>query len=254
MLSRILVSVIAVALTGCGGSGVEMQSGAAAILSQGTSITRSSNTSEGLVWRTLEGGGRQIYFDRALDIEEPITSETTYVTNINSKVSIGSGFITQDNTLIVSASNSPSALPAGSMTYIGNGQMLINLTDRFGVVDEIRKNANAVMSINFDTNSGQINVASTDTKSNISANVDTYQGTWIRGLGTFTTSDDNYSYYTPYWSNGGDSLLIDGEYVPATYPSISEPSAFDGTLTGNQAQGAMGIFIGDKHAVAVSLE
>ena len=248
-MKKSFLVVVMFTLSACGGGSdvnevaQEPSADTLEIVGEGITFKRFANPNEGVRWRRWSDGSREIWFDTDLAVMEDSTVvQGTTIINSNSTVRMIEGLETGGEMIEVLVPVAPSDVPLGSVVYTGEALMQIDVsgTNSFGGsgTNTLSKFASATMTIDFAENSGQISVSSVDGRSELTSSVNAYEGTWLEGVGTFTTS--------------GDSFYISGFRYGAA--PISESTKFDGTLTGSRGQGAAGVFMGDNHVVGITLE
>ncbi len=258
MHKAVIGTIFALTVSACGGGGTDTAEVAGFVASGGITFKRADNPSEGVRWRIPAEGVREVWFDPELGISEDVTYVPgTAILNTNSSVKIMKGDSTRDLIVFADTQNATTTIPSGTWSYYGEAVMLIDLVNAGeGDSGTIQKFGNATMQINFDDNTGELTVASSDGKTNASSSVSTYAGTWLKGSGTFSTSGDQYvGTYDAGWGLGCSISTGCGiQNVNRIYDSISEATTLEGSLTGANGQGAMGVLVGNNHAVGISLE
>ena len=254
MHKAVIGTIFALTVSACGGGGTDTAEVAGFVASGGITFKRADNPSEGVRWRIPAEGVREVWFDPELGISEDDTYVPgTAILNTNSTVKIVKGDSTRDLIVIADTQNATTTIPSGTWIYSGEAVMLIDLSDESeGVSETIRQFGSASMQINFDNNTGELVVVSSDEKTIAFSSVSTYAGTWLEGSGTFSTSGHTHE-VSLCCAPGFLSSQILGEGI-RTYDSISEATTLEGSLTGANGQGAMGVLVGNNHAIGISLE
>ena len=254
MHKAVIGTIVALTVSACGGGGTDTAEVAGFVASGGITFKRADNPSEGVRWRIPAEGVREVWFDPELGISEDVTYVPgTAILNTNSTVKIMKGDSTRDLIVFADTQNATTTIPSGTWIYSGEAVMLIDLSDESeGVSETIRQFGSASMQINFDNNTGELVVVSSDEKTIASSSVSTYAGTWLKESGTFSTSGHTHE-VSLCCAPGYLSSQILGEGI-RTYDSIIEATTLEGSLTGANGQGAMGVLVGNNHAVGISLE
>ena len=258
MHKAVIGTIFAFTVSACGGGGADTAEVAGFVASDGITFKRADNPSEGVRWRIPAEGVREIWLDPELGISEDVTYVPgTAIINTNSMVTVQKGDVTRDLIVHAETQNATTTIPSGTWLYYGEAVMLIDLVNAGeGDSGTIQKFGSASMQMNFDDNTGGLVVSSTDEKTVVSSSVSTYSGTWLKGSGTFSTSGDQYvGTYNAGWGLGCSVTTGCGiQNVDRIYDSISEATTLEGSLTGANGQGAMGVLVGNNHAVGISLE